>query len=433
MMKYFVMITAMVFSLNALAQTDKKTGSSKPAKETPAEKEKKPTPEKKEPAAKTSAKSKDPKKEEVKPAGNLISDSSFELEDATLLKNLKSYALLSESLKNWGTPNVTSADLFNTGVKSTKTAIPKNDFGMEEPLDGKGYAGFRAFTKDPKKYRTYIQGKFPKKLTKDKRYCIRFNVSLADLSKWGVNNVGMFLSDRKVQNNNDYALTFVPQITAAGNAPLMENQGWEKICGNYIASGKEEYFIIGCFGEEAVLQMEKNKKPANIEGNIIPEAYYYLDKIEVNEIDDPSACYCGKAEDQQAALIFSRSRDLSAEPKAEEVISKTTVWFAYLLTEVPAMFDEDLASVVKAMQENPTLRIQLSGHCDDDEFAEAKIKSEYAGMGLMRANAIKDYLIDKGIESSRIMIESKDNNSPGSTMKTPLGKAQNRRVTFSVL
>jgi outer membrane protein OmpA-like peptidoglycan-associated protein len=54
-------------------------------------------------------------------------------------------------------------------------------------------------------------------------------------------------------------------------------------------------------------------------------------------------------------------------------------------------------------------------------------------MGLMRANAIKDYLIDKGIESSRIMIESKDNNSPGSTMKTPLGKAQNRRVTFSVL
>ncbi|MFM7106947.1 MAG: OmpA family protein, partial [Flavobacteriales bacterium] len=258
-------------------------------------------------------------------------------------------------------------------------------------------------------------------------------VSLADLSKWGVNNVGMFLSDRKVQNNNDYALTFVPQITAAGNAPLMENQGWEKICGNYIASGKEEYFIIGCFGEEAALQMEKNKKPANIEGNVIPEAYYYLDKIEVNEIDDPSACYCGKAEDKEAALIFSRARDLSADPKAEEVIAKTTVWFAYLLTEVPAMFDEDLASVVKAMQDNSTMRIQISGHCDDDEFAQAKIQSEYAGMGLMRANAIKDYLVDKGIESSRIMIESKDNNSPGSTMKTPLGKAQNRRVTFSVL
>ena len=436
MMKHFVMMIAFVFTLNAVAQTDKKTGSTKPAKETP-EKEKKATPEKKPtPDKKDSAsKSKDAKKpaEEVKPAGNLISDSSFELEDAALLKNLKSYELLTTTFKTWGTPNLTSADLFNTSVKSTKTAIPKNDFGIEEPLDGKGYAGFRAFTKDPKKYRTYLQGKFPKKLTKDKRYCIRFNVSLADLSKWGVNNIGMFLSDRKVQNNNDYALTFVPQITAAGNAPVMENQGWEKICGNYIASGKEEYFIIGCFGEEAVLQMEKNKKPANIEGNIIPEAYYYLDKIEVNEIDDPSACYCGKAEDQQAALIFSRSRDLSAEPKAEEVISKTTVWFAYLLTEVPAMFDEDLASVVKAMQENPTLRIQLSGHCDDDEFAEAKIKSEYAGMGLMRANAIKDYLIDKGIESSRIMIESKDNNSPGSTMKTPLGKAQNRRVTFSVL
>jgi hypothetical protein len=45
-MKYFVMITALVFALNATAQTDKKTGTTKPAKETP-EKDKKTTPEKK--------------------------------------------------------------------------------------------------------------------------------------------------------------------------------------------------------------------------------------------------------------------------------------------------------------------------------------------------------------------------------------------------
>src|SRR5690606_24521197 len=109
-------------------------------------------------------------------------------------KSLKSYGQLTELCQPWMTPNEASADVFAVGTKGTKAACPVNDFGVQEPLSGSGYAGFMAYTKDPKKYRTYIQGKLKTTMVKDQLYCVKMNVSLADLSKYGVNNVGIFLS-----------------------------------------------------------------------------------------------------------------------------------------------------------------------------------------------------------------------------------------------
>jgi hypothetical protein len=188
---------------------------------------------------------------------NLVTDPSFEVTD---VKTLKAYNQLTTFLKTWMSPNETSADLYNNMVKSTKVSIPKNDLGTEEAFEGSSYAGFRAFTKDPKRTRTYLQGKLKKRLEKDKLYCVRFNVSLADLSKFGVNNVGIFLSDRKIQNAHDNALTFQPQITEKTNKPIVTMEGWETICGTFVGTGKEEYFVIGCFGLEDNLKLEKVKK-----------------------------------------------------------------------------------------------------------------------------------------------------------------------------
>jgi hypothetical protein len=47
-------------------------------------------------------------------------------------------------------------------------------------------------------------------------------VSLAELSKFAVNNIGVFISDRKVQNATDYALTFTPQVLEKNNKVINE-------------------------------------------------------------------------------------------------------------------------------------------------------------------------------------------------------------------
>ncbi|MDP4730877.1 MAG: hypothetical protein NWS17_02490, partial [Flavobacteriales bacterium] len=79
----------------------------------------------------------------------------------------------------WITPNVTLCDLFSKGVKSPKIQVPTNEHGIQEPASGSSYAGFRAYSKDPKKTRTYLEVKLNQKLVKGQQYCIRYSLSLA--------------------------------------------------------------------------------------------------------------------------------------------------------------------------------------------------------------------------------------------------------------
>jgi outer membrane protein OmpA-like peptidoglycan-associated protein len=367
--------------------------------------------------------------ETIETGGNLVLDASFEV---TEVKLLKGYNQLTTFLKSWSSPNQTSADLYNNMVKSTKVSVPKNDYGTEEPIDGSSYAGFRAFTKDPKKSRTYLQAKLAKKMTKDKLYCVRFNVSLADLSKWGVNNVGVFISDRKIQNTTDNALTFIPHITEKTNKSITTMEGWETICGTYLATGKEEYIVIGCFGTEDNLRLEKVKKPASQEGVVMADVYYYLDNVEIMEIEAQSQCFCGKTEDRDPDLIYSRSTAKGIDMKPEQVVAATAVWFSFLSAEIPNMFESELQDIVTIMKNDPDMKIELVGHSELDEINEAKINRYYLGLAQTRAEAVKKFFVDAGIEGSRIMISSKDNTVPASTKTTPLGKAQNRRVEFVV-
>ena len=411
MKQYSLILLMLVFCGSISAQQKKPTTTSKPS------------------TTKTGTAPKDTPAEAPSGPTNLVMDSSFELDEVKLLKT---YGQLPIMLKNWGSPNEAKADLYNNMAKASKVAIPKNDMGTEEAFEGSGYAGFRAFTKDPKKTRTYLQAKLSKKLTKDKLYCVKFNVSLSDLSKWGTNNVGMYFSDRKLQNANTNALTFIPQITEKSNAPIVTMSGWETICGTFLSTGKEEYFIIGCFGEEDNIKLEKVIKPAAQEGMIMADAYYYIDNVEVIEIESVDGCFCGKTEDRDPDLIYSRSSAKKIDMKPTEIVNATSVWFSYLSVELPAMFEAELQEVAKLMQANPSMKVELVGHTDNDEQNETKTKKIYVGLALRRAEAVKQFLVDNGVAASNISVIGKDNSSPATDKTTPMGKAQNRRVVFQV-
>jgi outer membrane protein OmpA-like peptidoglycan-associated protein len=411
MKQYSLILLLLVFCTSISAQQKKPATTSKPA------------------TTKTGTAAKETPTDAAAAPSNLVLDPSFEIEDVKLLKT---YGQLPLMLKNWGSPNEAKADLFNSMAKASKVAIPKNDLGTEEAFEGSGYAGFRAFTKDPKKTRSYLQGKFTKKLTKDKTYCIKFNVSLAELSKWGANNVGMYLSDRKIQNANTNALTFLPQITEKSNAPIVTMSGWETICGTFLSTGKEEYFIIGCFGQEDDIKLEKVIKPTTQEGMIMPDVYYYIDNIEVIEVESVDGCFCGKTEDRDPDLIYSRTTAKNVDMKPTEIVNSTSIWFSYLSVEIPAMFEAELTEMAKLLSSNPSLKIELTGHSDNDEQNETKTKKIYSGIALRRAEAIKQFLVDNGASAANISVIGKDNTVPATDKTTPMGKAQNRRVAFKV-
>ena len=332
----------------------------------------------------------------------------------------------------WISPNVTMCDLFSKGVKSPKIQVPTNEHGVQEPASGSSYAGFRAYSKDPKKPRTYLEVKLSQKLVKGQQYCIRYSLSLADLSKFAVNNVGVYVTEKKLQYSKDNAIMVEPQVTIADNVPVNIMDSWEHICGTFTAAGGEEYIVIGGFGAEDKMKVEKMKKPAGVAGTVMNDSYYFIDNVEIVAIEAKSQCNCTKKSKPQAQFIYSSSVARETGAKPADIVNTTVVYFAALTEMVPGQFDSNIEEVAALMKANPTMNIELIGHSDADEIAEAKVDEEVANMAEKRANAVKEALVGYGINGVRITVTAVDDSQPASTFNSPSGHAQNRRVVFKV-
>ena len=332
----------------------------------------------------------------------------------------------------WITPNVMLADLFSKGVKSPKIQVPTNEHGIQEPASGSSYAGFRAYSKDPKKARTYLEVKLNQKLVKGQQYCIRYSLSLAELSKFAVNNVGVYVTEKKLQYSKDNAIMVEPQVTIADNIPINIMESWEHICGTFTAEGGEEYIVIGGFGAEDKMKVNKMKKPSSASGTVANEAYYFLDNVEIVAVDAKSQCNCSKKSKPQAQFIYSSSVARETGAKPADIVNSTVVYFAGLTEMIPGQFDSNIEEVAALMKANPTMNIELIGHSDADETAEAKVDEEVSNMAEKRANSVKEALVGFGISASRISVTSAEDTQPASTFNSPSGHAQNRRVVFKV-
>ncbi|MCO6494899.1 MAG: OmpA family protein [Bacteroidetes bacterium] len=88
----------------------------------------------------------------------------------------------------------------------------------------------------------------------------------------------------------------------------------------------------------------------------------------------------------------------------------------------------ELNRVVEFMQQNPTVKIELSGHTDNvgSDAANNKLSQD-------RVNSVKSYLVSKGISESRMTAKGYGKTKPVATNDTEEGRQQNRRVEFSIL
>jgi OmpA-OmpF porin, OOP family len=97
---------------------------------------------------------------------------------------------------------------------------------------------------------------------------------------------------------------------------------------------------------------------------------------------------------------------------------------AVLKSEAKAKLD-DLASKIKAI----TLEVIIAvGHTDSDASDAYNQK-----LSVKRAEAVKAYLVSKGIEANRVYTEGKGEKQPVADNKTKEGKAKNRRVEIEVV
>ena len=125
--------------------------------------------------------------------------------------------------------------------------------------------------------------------------------------------------------------------------------------------------------------------------------------------------------------------DLAFEFALEPVIKGRTfviknLFFASNQTTILPQSEPSLRELYEFLAENPDIRILITGHTDWIGSDEANQKLSEG-----RANSVKNSMVERGIDPSRIETEGKGESQPVDTNETDAGRQNNRRVEFTVL
>ena len=88
----------------------------------------------------------------------------------------------------------------------------------------------------------------------------------------------------------------------------------------------------------------------------------------------------------------------------------------------------ELDHLLNIMKENALMKIEISGHTDKTGSEPLNFK-----LSENRAKAVVDYLVQKGIDRSRMEFRGYGSLQPVADNATPQGRAKNRRVEFKIL
>jgi OOP family OmpA-OmpF porin len=360
---------------------------------------------------------------------NLVPNSGFE---DTNIKKLRSYGQMEEVSKDWFSATEVPADIYGDGAKGDKIAIPKNDYGTQEPAAGLCYAGFRAYSKDSRMQRSYLEVQLPQMLDRDTMYCVSFDISLADQSRYAVNDIGVVVSDRKIEQPNLGDMILKPDVKQKTNKVFQYAEGWEKFCGTFVGTGQEEYIVIGCFGSRSEMTIDKVKRPMGLTGAQLNHAYYFIDNVEIIKIKAKSQCVCSAVDKRDMDLVYGSSSVQGEDMTDAEKINSSAIYYAFLKRTPTGSGKQTVADIATILKANPGMKINIVGHCDEDEASEGKINARYKMIGKNRGDQIRRMLEAEGVPASQFSVSDIAAQDPANSRDTDISRAQNRRVTFEV-
>ena len=108
--------------------------------------------------------------------------------------------------------------------------------------------------------------------------------------------------------------------------------------------------------------------------------------------------------------------------------TKLLVFFDPGKTELKRSSYPELDRVVHVMQADPNMEVEIAGYTDSEGDDSHNLE-----LSRRRAEAVKDYLLKKGIPENRIVTKGYGKDNPIASNDTEDGRAENRRVEFTVL
>jgi peptidoglycan-associated lipoprotein len=116
-----------------------------------------------------------------------------------------------------------------------------------------------------------------------------------------------------------------------------------------------------------------------------------------------------------------------AERRRIESILSQIVHFDYDESTIRADAQELLAAKVPVLRANPAIRLRIEGHADERGSVEYNL-----ALGMRRAQAVRQYLMDFGIDGARFDTFSFGEDRPMAPGSNESAWSQNRRAEFRI-
>jgi OmpA-OmpF porin, OOP family len=122
-------------------------------------------------------------------------------------------------------------------------------------------------------------------------------------------------------------------------------------------------------------------------------------------------------------------KDLNLIPiEVGQTIKINNIFFKYNSQELATESFAELNRLYDELIENPAMEIEIEGHTDNVGSADYNLK-----LSNDRAEAVKKYLLDKGLTNNRLTKKGFGEQYPIAVNDTDEGRAMNRRVVFTIL
>ncbi|EPG47938.1 OmpA family protein [Leptospira kirschneri] len=217
----------------------------------------------------------------------------------------------------------------------------------------------------------------------------------------------------------------------AMSLPNPINTVYSEIAATISKDGKTIYFSSnrpGGFGgydlyKSTLLENGNYSEPINLgpEINTTGDEAFFL---ETN--DGKTFYFCRK--DGRDYDIYSVVSNPFQELEKGKSISLDSIHFSLDSYEILENSFSILESLNSYLKENLNVKIKITGHTDLNGDAQDNLI-----LSRNRANAVKDYLVKKGIDSERIITDGKGSSEPIVPLKNPETDYKNRRTEFQLI
>jgi len=311
-------------------------------------------------------------------------------------------------VRYWSSPTAASPDAFGPKVRVPEHWAEKG-FGDQIARTGESMVGITVYGCDEGKphCREYVQVQLLEPLVVGQSYYVEFWVSHL-LRSLQVNNIGMHFSEEKVDVKTDIPLELEPVIYAS-NVVEAANHRWTKISGRFEATTPSNYLLIGNFTTDSLTNIKETE-------NNLRFGYYYVDDVLVKKVPP-------------IVEVPLEPDDLSLiTPEKGQIFRLRNIFFDTDQYELLPRSYVELKKLLRIMQENPNMVIEVRGHTD------SRGRDNYnLYLSRNRARAVVNYLNENGIDTKRTHFVGFGSSQPVASNETDEGRQLNRRVEFLIL